>query len=165
MHKFLALAAVTASALLVTSANAAVANADDQLSVRISVAGKTTDQVQDEIRVAAKTVCGRADFECYDQAVANAERQFYAMRHPASEEAKVVPTALDEPLTVRVPVAGKTRDQLLQDIDAAAHTVCQPMVHVESDYQACVNHALSNARDQMRHMTMASADTVKLAQN
>lgn len=104
MHKYIALAAVAASALLVTSA--------------------------------------------------------YAESAPGRLE-----VATDGTLTMRVPVAGKTQDQVRHDIDFATRAVCRPVSTTPSLFHACVDQAASDAQAQLTRLTAANAGVKQLAQN
>ncbi len=166
MQKYFALAAVAASALFTTSAGATDLHVFNPTStmVRISVVGKSADQLKTEIVSAANTVCGAADNVCVQDAVSDANRQLAVIQRVKNGAGRV-DVSKDGPMTMRVSLVGKSHGQILQDIQAAAHAVCQPMVRTPVDYRSCVGQAVSDARFQLRHLEQASAGVQELAQN
>jgi|WetSurMetagenome_2_1015567.scaffolds.fasta_scaffold32629_2 hypothetical protein len=166
MRKYVALAAVAASALLASSANAADLQGRNPTApvVHIPVTGKTDSQIRAEIRTAAWSLCGAADATCVDTSVADAERQLDAIVHVKSP-ARAVEASADGALMVRVAVAGKSEAQLRREIDSAAHAVCEPMSRDVAEYHACLGQAVADAEQQLHRFTVASADVERFARD
>lgn len=153
MKTFAALAA-----LAIAAAVAAPASAKTN-EVRVSIAGKNSVEIQNEIKAAADTVCtaqGKlAAQDCIDGAVASANRQL-AMILRARETGKALQA--ETVSVVRITLKGKTRDQIHSEIRVAAQTVCkaQPRFSV-ANYQSCVAETVRAAKAQLQARMGAAA--------
>ena len=154
MKKFAILAALVA-----TSAAFAVPASAAQL-VRISLADKSTAQIDAEIKAAAQTVCAdRAtapSTECVTGAISDANRQLSGIIKARG----VTKTAFRrEALTVvRVSLKGKSASQIDADIKIAAETVCKAANRGvdRSNYRTCVGGAVRSAKAQLQAMTTST---------
>jgi hypothetical protein len=156
MIKFASLAAAVAvSALLAAPAGAAPAN-----SVHIALAGKSTGQVQQEIRDAAVHVCADFDEACVNDATEIAFNQLRAI-----ERAKVARVSVESgPMVVHVSLRGKSPAAIDAEIRQAANAVCRAASSDTPDLEACVSDAVSDAQAQLRMAAKANAVT-ELASN
>ncbi|KQV58187.1 MULTISPECIES: hypothetical protein [unclassified Caulobacter] len=150
MKTFAAFAALAiAAATAVAPASAKTISTE----VRVSIAGKNSVQIENEIKAAANTVCA-ADAkivaqDCVDNALMSAHRQLASImrvrdtgKTPATETVSVV----------RISLKGKTRDQIHAEIRTAAATVCKaqnPHFSVVT-YQACVTDTVRAAKAQLQ---------------
>ncbi|CAN5583318.1 hypothetical protein BH10PSE4_BH10PSE4_01320 [soil metagenome] len=154
MKKFAILAALVAtSASFAVPASAASAV---QL-VRISLADKSTAQLDAEIKAAAQTVCATAtSTDCVTGAISDANRQLSGIvkARGASKTAY-----RREALTiVRVSLKGKSASQIDADIKIAAETVCKAANRGvdRSNYRTCVGGAVRSAKAQLQAMTTST---------
>ncbi|MDR7229271.1 UrcA family protein [Caulobacter sp. BE264] len=153
MKTFAALAA-----LAIAAAVAAPASAKTN-QVRVSIAGKNSVEIQNEIKAAATTVCttnGKlVAQDCVESAVTSANRQL-AMIVRARETGKALTT--ESVSVVRIALKGKSRDQIHSEIRVAAQTVCkaQPRFSV-STYQSCVADTVRAAKAQLQARVGAAA--------
>ena len=137
-----AFAACALMALPAVAADLHVAHSASSV-VRIQVAGKTHDQVRQEIAAAAVKVCGDAGANCVDDARYDGERQLReldARAHPVNR----IEVARNDPNTVRISLKGKTRAQIEQEIDAAAVKVCKGASIAEE--RECKTQASADAK-------------------
>ncbi|MET3664521.1 UrcA family protein [Caulobacter sp. 1776] len=154
MKTFAALAALAIAATVAAPASATTAK-----EVRVSIVGKNSVQIENEIKAAANSVCAAdqkiAAQDCIDGALMSAHRQLASImrvrdtgKTPATETVSVV----------RISLKGKTRDQLHAEIRAAAATVCkaQPRFSVVT-YQACVIDTVRAAKAQLQARMGAAA--------
>jgi len=151
---FAALAIAAATAVAPASAKT-ISN-----EVRVSIAGKNSVQIENEIKAAATTVCAAgakiAAQDCIDGALMSAHRQLASImrvrdagKTPATETVSVV----------RISLKGKTRDQIHAEIRTAAATVCKaqnPHFSVVT-YQACVTDTVRAAKAQLQARMGAAA--------
>jgi hypothetical protein len=152
LKKFAILAALVAT----SAAFAAPANAAHL--VRISLADKSTAQIDAEIRAAAQAVCADREpsdsVECVASAIGGANRQLSGIIKARANQAP----ARRETLTImRVSLKGKSTDQIHADIKRAAETVCwasKPANPV--DYRACVGGAVRSAKAQLQAATVSA---------
>jgi hypothetical protein len=150
MKKFAILAAVAAVSAVAVPASAA------QL-VRISLADKSTAQIDTEIRNAAQTVCtdrkAVVSDACVTITIADANRQLNAIA-----KARVTKTvARREAVTVmRVSLKGKSAEQINADIKLAAETVCKAANTNRADVRACVGGTIRSAKAQLQAMTVST---------
>jgi hypothetical protein len=152
MKKFAILAAIAAVSAVAVPASAA------QL-VRISLADKSTAQIDAEIRAAAQTVCtdrkAVVSDECVTITISDANRQLGAIA-----KARVTKTvARREAVTVmRISLKGKSAEQINADIKLAAETVCKAANTSGSraEIRACVGGTVRSAKAQLQAMTVAS---------
>jgi replicative DNA helicase len=152
MKKFAILAAIAAVSAVAAPASAA------QL-VRISLADKSTAQIDAEIRAAAQTVCtdrkAVVSDECVTITISDANRQLGAIA-----KARVTKTvARREAVTVmRISLKGKSAEQINADIKLAAETVCKAANTSGSraEIRACVGGTVRSAKAQLQAMTVAS---------
>ena len=83
MNNVTSLATIIAAAAFIAApagAQSPLRSSDDAPVVRIALAGKSTVQINNEIKAAATTVCaGAASSECYDETVLEAKNQFFAI--------------------------------------------------------------------------------------
>jgi hypothetical protein len=146
MKTFAAFAALAIAAAVAGSASAKTAE------VRVSITGKNSVQIENDIKSAAATVCADsgklAAQDCLDNAMMNAHRQLASIMH--ARDAGKTP-ATDTVSVVRISLKGKTRDQIHAEIRTAAATVCraQPNFSVVS-YQACVTDTVRAAKAQLQ---------------
>ena len=137
------------AALAIAAAVAVPADAKTAAEVRVSIAGKTSVQIENELKAAAASVCaGNGGQDCVDGALMSAHRQLASILR--SREAGKTP-AVDTVSVVRISLKGKTRDQIHAEIRTAAATVCkaQPNFSVVS-YQACVTDTVRAAKAQLQ---------------
>jgi hypothetical protein len=152
MKKFAILAAIAAVSAVAVPASAA------QL-VRISLADKSTAQIDAEIRAAAQTVCtdrkAVVSDECVTITISDANRQLGAIA-----KARVTKTvARREAVTImRISLKGKSAEQINADIKLAAETVCKAANTSGSraEIRACVGGTVRSAKAQLQAMTVAS---------
>lgn len=151
MKKFAILAAVAAVSAIAVPASAA------QL-VRISLADKSTAQIDAEIRAAATSVCtdrkAVVSDDCVSVTISDANRQLSAIA-----KARVTKTvARREAVTVmRVSLKGKSAEQIDADIKLAAETVCKAAnAGSRADIRACVGGTIRSAKAQLQAMTVSS---------
>ncbi len=153
MKTFAALAA-----LAIAAAVAAPASAKTN-EVRVSIAGKTSVEIQNAIKDAATTVCtvnGKfTTQDCVEGAIASANRQL-AMIVRARDTGKALQA--ETVSVVRISLKGKSRDQIHAEIRDAAQMVCkaQPRFSV-STYQSCVADTVRAAKAQLQARVGAAA--------
>ncbi len=145
MKKFAFLAAVAAVSAVAAPASAAHL-------VRISLADKSTAQIDAEIRAAAQSVCTDRkpsdSTECVAAAISSANRQLNGIIKARSAQ---TPTRREALTVMRVSLKGKSADQIHADIKRAAETVCwasKPASQI--DYRACVGGAVRSAKAQLQ---------------
>lgn len=149
-------AAFAALAIAAAVAAPAVAKTNE---VRVSIAGKNSVQIENELKAAANNVCAETSKlnvqDCVDGALMSAHRQL-AMIMRARDTGKALP--VESVSVVRISLKGKTRDQIHSEIRAAAATVCkaQPRFSVIS-YQACVTDTVRSAKAQLQARIGAAA--------
>lgn len=121
-------------------------------TVRIPVSGKSHPQIMREIDDAAFTVCGVAavDAACVTDARLDAHRQLDRIEQAGQPARKV-----DAATSVRISLKGKSRAEILQEIDAAAQSVCQDLFSVE--HRECVAQAVGAAKRQLAADTRFNA--------
>lgn len=153
MKTFAALAALAIAATVAAPASAKTKE------VRVSIAGKNSVEIQNEIKAAAAAVCAPngklAAEDCVEGAITSANRQL-AMIVRARDTGKALPT--ETVSVVRISLKGKTRDQIHSEIRVAAQTVCkaQPRFSV-SNYQSCVTDTVRAAKAQLQARNGAAA--------
>ncbi|ALL13874.1 hypothetical protein [Caulobacter henricii] len=151
LKKFAALAAiVTVSAAIAAPASAANL-------VRVSLAGKTSVQISNEIKAAAEAVCANEKSvsvaACIESTTIDANRQLASLQKARTGATKVATT--QEAVTiVRVSVKGKSTDQIHAEIRAAAEAVCKASKDFanRNEYQACVGGTVRAAKAQLQAM-------------
>lgn len=152
MKTFAAFAALAIAAAVAAPAGAkTVAN-----EVRVSVVGKNSVQIENEIKTAAATVCGAGDVACVDSALMNAHRQLASIMR-ARDTGK--PAAVETVSVVRISLKGKTQDQIHAEIRTAAQTVCKaqrPNFSVVN-YSSCVADTVRAAKAQLQARVGAAA--------
>lgn len=176
MLKLAALAAVSASTLLATSAFAAqpgspelrVSSPADAM-VRITIAGKSSDQLAAEFKAAAESVCatdGDRDAGCINAAIEDANWQLNAIkaRHHAQVASNVQITG-DDKTVVHVALKGKSAAQIDHDIQEAAQTVCKASGYAGDDFAACVDASAGDAKLQLRTVIALANRPTQLASN
>lgn len=153
VKKFAALAAlVTVSAAIAAPASAATL-------VRVSLAGKNSVQINNEIKAAAQAVCATekttAVEACVESATADANRQLAGILKARSGATKVS-TRRETVSVVRVSLKGKSADQIHAEIRAAAQAVCKASNDYTNRYefQACVGGAVRAAKAQLQAMAV-----------
>ncbi|UAL12153.1 hypothetical protein [Caulobacter segnis] len=137
------------AALAIAAAVAVPASAKTAAEVRVSISGKNSVQIENELKSAAASVCaGNGGQDCIDGALMSAHRQLASILR--TREAGKAP-ATDTVSVVRISLKGKTRDQIHAEIRTAAATVCraQPNFSVVS-YQACVTDTVRAAKAQLQ---------------
>ncbi|USQ97779.1 hypothetical protein [Caulobacter sp. RL271] len=137
------------AALAIAAAVAAPAGAKTAAEVRVSISGKNSVQIENELKAAAASVCaGNGGQDCVDGALMSAHRQLASILR--TREAGKTP-AIETVSVVRISLKGKTRDQIHAEIRTAAATVCraQPSFSVVS-YQACVIDTVRAAKAQLQ---------------
>ncbi|HWU80241.1 MAG TPA: hypothetical protein VN158_09285 [Caulobacter sp.] len=148
MKTFAAFAALAIAAAAVVPASAKTISNE----VRVSIAGKNSVQIENELKAAANDVCAETAKlnvqDCVDGALSSAHRQL-AMIMRARDTGKALP--VESVSVVRISLKGKTRDQIHSEIRAAAATVCkaQPRFSVIT-YQACVTDTVRAAKAQLQ---------------
>lgn len=143
MKMFAAFAALAIAAAVAVPASAKTAE------VRVSISGKNSVQIENELKAAAASVCaGNGGQDCVDGALMSAHRQLASILR--AREAGKTP-AVETVSVVRISLKGKTRDQIHAEIRTAAATVCraQPSFSVVS-YQACVTDTVRAAKAQLQ---------------
>ena len=151
-----------AAAVVVVSAFAAPAFATDLHvssktvnAVHVPLAGKNDVQIAADIKTAAATVCADAKAEsCIALAVSDANRQLSAIRR-AHDTAGKVEVARNDPSTIRVSLKGKTNEQILLDVDAAAQSVCKAATHstIGLAFKSCVETSSKDAKQRLADIT------------
>jgi hypothetical protein len=135
--------------LAIAAAVAAPAGAKTATEVRVSLTGKNSVQIENEIKTAAATVCGAGDATCIDNALMVAHRQLASIMR-ARDTGK--PAAVETVSVVRISLKGKTQTQIHAEIRTAAQTVCKaerPNVSVIS-YSSCVAETVRAAKAQLQ---------------
>jgi hypothetical protein len=151
LKKFAALAAI----VTVSVAFAAPASAANL--VRVSLAGKTSVQINDEIKTAAQAVCANekanALASCLESATFDANRQLAAILKARPGASKAA-TRQEAVTIVRVSLKGKSTDQIHAEIKAAAEAVCKASTDFanRNEYQACVGGSVRAAKAQLQAM-------------
>jgi len=151
MKTLAAFAALAIAAVVAAPAGAKTAN-----EVRVSITGKNSVQIENEIKTAAASVCGASDVACVESATMNAHRQLASIMR-ARDTGK--PAAVETVSVVRISLKGKTQDQIHAEIRTAAHTVCKaerPNFSVVS-YSACVAETVRAAKAQLQARVGAAA--------
>jgi hypothetical protein len=152
MKKFVILAAIAAVSAVAVPASAA------QL-VRISLVGKSTAQIDAEIRAAATSVCtdrqAVVSNDCVIATIGHAQRQLSGFSKARSTKA---PARREAVTVVRVSLKGKSADEIQSEIKQAAATVCKAANSSGShaDYRACVGGAVRAAKAQLQAATASS---------
>jgi UrcA family protein len=144
------------AALAIAAAVAAPAGAKTATEVRVSLTGKNSVQIENEIKAAAASVCGARDASCVDDALMNAHRQLASIMR-ARDTGK--PAAVETVSVVRISLKGKTQDQIHAEIRTAAQTVCKaqrPNFSVVS-YSSCVADTVRAAKAQLQARVGAAA--------
>lgn len=147
---------VAFAALAIAAAVAVPAGAKTATEVRVSLAGKNSVQIENEIKTAAVSVCGAGDATCVDNALMNAHRQLASIMR-ARDTGK--PAAVETVSVVRISLKGKTQDQIHAEIRTAAQTVCKvqgPNFSVVS-YSSCVADTVRAAKAQLQARVGAAA--------
>lgn len=153
MKKFAILAA-----LIATSAAFAVPASAAQL-VRISLANKSTAQIDAEIKAAALAVCtdrqAVVSASCVDVTIGDANRQLNSIIR--ARTAKIAPRR-EIPNLVRVSLKGKSANQIDADIKVAAETVCRVETRgmTRGEFRACVGGSVRSAKAQLQAMTVST---------
>ena len=146
------------AALAIATAVAAPAVAKTQ-EVRVSISGKNSVQIQNEIKAAANAVCTTgsklATQDCIDGALNSANRQLASLLR-ARDAGKAFEN--ETVSVVRISLKGKSRDQINAEIRTAAATVCkaQPRFSVVT-YQTCVSDTVRAAKAQLQARIGAAA--------
>jgi UrcA family protein len=143
------------AALAIVAAVAAPASAKTA-EVRVSLTGKNSVQIENEIKTAATTVCGAGDVTCVDSAMMSAHRQLASIMR-ARDTGK--PAAVETVSVVRISLKGKTQEQIHAEIRTAAQTVCKaerPNFSVVS-YSACIADTVRAAKAQLQARVGAAA--------
>jgi hypothetical protein len=146
------------AALAIAAAVAAPAVAKTQ-EVRVSISGKNSVQIQNEIKAAANAVCTTgsklATQDCIDGALNSANRQLASLLR-ARDAGKAFEN--ETVSVVRISLKGKSRDQINAEIRTAAATVCkaQPRFSVVT-YQTCVSDTVRAAKAQLQARIGAAA--------
>lgn len=155
MKKFAALAAiVTVSAAIAAPASAANL-------VRVPLAGKTSVQINSEIKAAAQAVCATEKAvsvaSCIDSTTIDANRQLASLIKARSGTTKVA-TRQEAVTIVRVSLKGKSTDQIHAEIKAAAEAVCKASNDFanRNEYQACVGGTVRAAKAQLQALNARS---------
>lgn len=151
MKTFAAFTALAIAAVVAAPAGAKTAN-----EVRVSLTGKNSVQIENEIKAAAASVCGAGDINCVDSALLNAHRQLASIMR-ARDTGK--PVAVETVSVVRISLKGKTQDQIHAEIRTAAQTVCKaqrPNFSVVS-YSSCVADTVRAAKAQLQARVGAAA--------
>ncbi|WP_297508207.1 hypothetical protein [uncultured Caulobacter sp.] len=154
MKTFAAFAALTLAAVV-----AAPAGAKTTEEVRVSITGKTSVQIENEIKAAADSVCAAgakvAAQDCVDTALMSAHRQL-AMILRARDAGKALKA--ETVSVVRISLKGKTLDQIHSEIRTAATTVCRAQPNFSAiSYQACVADTVRAAKAQLTARNGAAA--------
>ncbi len=164
-------AAVAVSALMTAPAGAAELRVNSPTTpvVHISLAGKTTAQVNTEIKAAANTVCGTWNGACISEAISDAQDQYAAitrMGHKVADAsgANRLNVSRTGPTTIRVSLKGKTSAQIESEVQTAVQTVCKSTNPTFSDYRACVEVTDREAHSRLRQIAQADQAS-KLASN
>jgi hypothetical protein len=143
------------AALAIVAAIAAPASAKTN-EVRVSLTGKNSVQIENEIKTAATTVCGVSDVTCIDNALMVAHRQLASIMR-ARDTGK--PAAVETVSVVRISLKGKTQTQIHAEIRTAAQTVCKaerPNFSVVG-YSSCVAETVRAAKAQLQARVGAAA--------
>lgn len=151
MKTFAAFAALAIAAAVAVPAGAKTTN-----EVRVSITGKNSVQIENEIKAAAASVCAAQDQACVDGALMSAHRQLASIMRV--RDAGKTP-ATDTVSVVRISLKGKTRDQIHSEIRTAAATVCKaqsPNFSVVT-YQACITETVRAAKAQLQARIGAAA--------
>ncbi len=132
--------------------------------VRIAVAGKSPDQLNLEIKAAAETVCAadEASVTCLQDVVDDADSQLSdidaAHRTSVSDD---LAAEHDDSAAVLVSLKGKSPAQIDAAIRAAADAVCKE--GAGSDYAACFDAAVADAKYKLRPVAQFSAPHAQAA--
>ena len=152
-------AAFAALAIAAAVAVAVPASAKTTAEVRVSITGKNSVQIENEIKAAANSVCADssklAAQDCVDGATTSAHRQLASIMR-ARDTGKAVSN--ETVSVVRISLKGKTQDQIHAEIRTAAATVCkaQPRFSAVS-YQSCVIDTVRAAKAQLQARVGAAA--------
>ena len=150
MKTFAAFAALAIAAVVAAPAGAKTAN-----EVRVSITGKNSVQIENEIKAAADSVCAAdakvATQDCIDGAMMSAHRQL-SMIMRARDAGKAM--KVEAVSVVRISLKGKTLDQIHAEIRTAAATVCRAQPNFSAvSYQACVTDTVRAAKAQLQART------------
>ncbi|MDB5457331.1 MAG: hypothetical protein JWP92_2916 [Caulobacter sp.] len=165
------LAALSALALTTALVALPAAAADLRISpngaavVRVSLAGKSSVQIQADLKAAADTVCaaqgnmrGESLRACVTASLRDARSQLVRI-NPALASAKPtkVLVAREDKSVIRVAVAGKSELQLSAEINTAAETVCKVSTGttIGASFRSCVTGAVKDANAQLREIAQA----------
>ena len=142
MKTFAAFAALAIAAAIAAPASAATNE------VRVSIANKSSVQIETEIKAAANTVCAAQAGLCVNEAITSAHRQLASILRAREAGKTQVAQSVS---VVRISLKGKTLDQVHAEIRTAAQAVCktQPSYSVVS-YQSCVNDTVRAAKNQLQ---------------
>lgn len=148
MKTFAAFAALAIAAAVAAPAGAKTVSNE----VRVSIAGKNSVQIENDIKAAAATVCATtpkayAD-DCVDGAMMIAHRQLASIMR--ARDTGKTPAAAETVSVVRISLKGKTRDQIHAEIRVAAQTVCKTQRFSAVGYQACVTDTVRAAKAQLQ---------------
>jgi UrcA family protein len=137
------------AALAIAAAVAVPASAKTAAEVRVSISGKNSVQIENELKSAAASVCaGNGGQDCIDGALMSAHRQLASIMR-ARDTGK--PVANESVSVVRISLKGKTRDQIHAEIRTAAATVCKAQPRFSAvTYQACVADTVRAAKAQLQ---------------
>ena len=153
----IAAAAVALSAFAVAPAFATDLHVSSNTvtAVHVPLAGKSPAQISADIKAAAETVCKGAGGvgACVQVAIGDANRQLNAIRR-AHDTSTKVEVARNDPSTVRVSLKGKSNEQVLAEIDAAAQSVCKA-THSTAGiaFKACVDSSARDAKERLADIT------------
>jgi hypothetical protein len=159
MFKFSLFAAAATTILIAGPAGAADLRVFSPANpaIHISIVGKSTAQVREEIKVAATTVCGAPSGVCFSDAVQDADSQLSAITAARASKtaantasAPNVEVARADPTTVHLSIKGKSRMVIEADIAAAARMVCTAAGMNAGEYNNCVSDAISDAKSQLQ---------------
>jgi len=153
MKTFAAFAALAVAATLAAPAAAATTE------VRVSIANKTSVQIESEIKAAANTVCAASSKTytdaCIDGALMSAHRQLASIKRAREAGKTQVAQSVS---VVRISLKGKTLDQVRAEIRTAAQTVCKAQHNYNVvTYQACVTDTVRAAKAQLQARVGAAA--------
>ncbi len=157
------LSAIAATAVVLSAFAVAPAFATDLhvssntvTAVRVPLAGKSAAQISADIKAAAETVCKGAGGvgACVQVAIGDANHQLTAIRR-SHDTATKVEVARNDPSTIRVSLKGKSNEQILAEVDAAAQSVCKAATHSTAGvaFSACVSTSARDAKERLADIT------------
>ena len=146
MKTFAAFAALAIAAAIAAPASAATNE------VRVSIANKTSVQLETEIKAAAASVCSTVTKtqidDCVDGAIMSAHRQLASILRAREAGKTQVAQSVS---VVRISLKGKSLDQVHAEIRTAAQTVCKAQQNFSVvTYQACVTDTVRAAKSQLQ---------------